>query len=174
MKQKKHPILNDGRNIEEEVRNWLPKRSRTQRFDEVFQLMILVEAILLEFAWTFVRASVLMVIMFIGTLLLWIIGTLVSTNEYTIKTLGFYLLFTSLSVLFLSCIVPVPPTSPTELLLEFLMFGIVIPIIGLFLSIHLISYLGTSVDRSMSLVMVICTTVGYVTTAFLLNLDKFI
>lgn len=146
-----------------------------KRFDEVFQLMIIVEAVLVEFTWTFVSADAVSLILFIGTLLLWAIGTLIGgTKEYTIKTLGFYLSFIVLSILFLFCIVPIPPPSFNEFLLVFFMIVIVFPTIGFLLSVGIISYLGTAVDRSKSLLLIIGATVGFEITLFLLNLDKFV
>jgi len=64
--------------------------------------MIIVEAVLVEFVWTFVIAEIIPITLLILTLVIWALGTLRSgTDEYTIKALGFYLSFYGLPFFFL-------------------------------------------------------------------------
>lgn len=82
----------------------MSRRSRVKRFDEVFQIVLVIEAIFLEFTWTFVQTTLLNVISFVLALILWIWGNLKGgVWEYRLKVISFFVLFILLFDLLFKC-----------------------------------------------------------------------
>jgi len=139
----------------------LIERGHEQRFDEVFQLVIVIGAILVEFIWTFQEhvGTFFLIAIFALVLTFWAVGTLKGGRlEYRFKLIGFQtMLFLLINefVIGLTSEQSLGIYKTTMLASAFLAFILTFP---------LIKYLGDFTSKSLariSLVSVLFSQLGF-------------
>lgn len=138
----------------------MSERSREQRFDEVFQLILIVVALSFDILWIAGRFPLAEIAVFIWVLAFWAYGNLKGGIwEYPLK-LGSFNLSITLMTNFYS--VGVFGADVFLQLGEILLSFIILPILCLIISLVLASYLKDSADHIMALPLLIGGTLGYI------------
>ncbi len=134
------------------------EKSREERFDDVFQIVLIVVALSFDILWFFAKIPIAEIAVFIFILVIWAFGHLKGgETEYSFKLGSF-----NLSILLLTNFYTVALTGNQDLpfILE-LAAILVFPIICIFISSVLYSYLKESVDRDAAVGILIGGTLGY-------------
>jgi len=128
------------------------ERTRQERFDNFLQILIVVEVVMLEYAWSFVESGLLLILLFICGLSIWALAELSGgANEYVFKIVSFLSLVYGLYSMLFVCIAP----RDTPWLLVVVQLGFGVPLVSLTLSYLAISYLGELVDRRKALLLLV-------------------
>jgi hypothetical protein len=123
----------------------LVKKDRAERFDEVFQLMLIIETILIEFSFV-EKANFFVVLLFVISVLLWAFGTLTGgTDEYPIKLLGFQ---SSLIVMFF--VLLISSIGQIDLTVIIITAVVGIPSLAVIITLPFVYYLSDFLDRKKS------------------------
>lgn len=138
----------------------LSERSREQRFDEVYQLILIVVALSFDILWTSGHFPLAEIAVFLWILAFWAFGNLKGGIwEYPLKVGSFNLSITLLTNFYM---VGVFGNIAALGLLETLLIIILLPSLCLIISLVLVSYLREAVDRVIALPVLIGGTLGYV------------
>ncbi|MFW9961835.1 MAG: hypothetical protein ACFFDV_12520 [Candidatus Thorarchaeota archaeon] len=136
------------------------EKSREERFDEVFQLVLIVVALSFDILWTGGRIPIAEIAVFIYALVFWAYGNLKGGIwEYPFKLGSFnlsILLLTNFYVLSIFYDMFVHP------LLEIVISALVLPAFCLALTVVIASYLKETIDLRITAYIVIGITLGYI------------
>ena len=138
----------------------MSERTRTERFDDVYQIVIIIVALSFDILWFFERIPIAEIAVFIFILVIWAYGNLRGGEiEYSFKLGSF-----NLSILLLSNFYTIALTGNQELplLLEIVFAIIALPAICLAISLVLYSYLKEYVERDSAIGVLIGGTIGYI------------
>jgi len=138
----------------------LSEKSREERFDEVFQMVLIVVALSFDILWTSGRIPIAEIMVFIYALTFWAYGNLKGGIwEYPLKLGSFNLSLTLLTNFYVISIYG----DLTILGMWEIVLGVfVLPIFCLIITALLVSYLKETVDRRLSSYIVIGVTIGYI------------
>ena len=138
----------------------MSERSREQRFDEVFQIILIVVALSFDILLIEGRFPIAEVAVFIWILTFWAYGNLKGGIwEYPLKVGSFNLATTLMTNFYMVGVfgdIVFQDLSATFLTL------IALPVLCLIISLVLASYLKDSIDRTIALPILIGGTLGYV------------
>ena len=136
------------------------ERSRENRFDEVFQMILIVVALSFDILWTSGRFPIAEIVVFLWILTFWAYGNLKGGIwEYPLKVGSFNLAIILMTNFYMvGVFLDLALLSPWEILLTI----VALPGLCLILSLVLASYLKESVDRTIALPVLIGGTLGYV------------
>lgn len=138
----------------------MSERTRAQRFDEVFQMILIVVALSFDILWTAGRFPIAEIAVFIWILTFWAYGNLKGGIwEYPLKVGSF-----NLAIILMTNFYTVGIFGELALLslLEILITIIALPMLCLTISLVLASYIKELVDRTIALPVLIGGTLGYV------------
>lgn len=138
----------------------LPERTREQRFDEVFQIILIVVALSFDILLTAGRFPIAEVAVFIWILTFWAFGNLKGGIwEYPLKVGSFNLATTLMTNFYMvGAFGEIAIQNLTSVVLT--LFAL--PALCLIISLVLASYLKESIDRAIALPVLIGGTLGYV------------
>ena len=137
----------------------MSERSRKERFDEVFQIVLIIVALSFDILWFFDRVPIAEIGVFIFILIIWAFGNLKGgQEEYSFKLGSF-----NLSILLLTNFYTIALTGNQDLplLLEIAYSILALPAICLGISIILYSYLKEFIERESAIGILIGGTLGY-------------
>ncbi|UCH03492.1 MAG: hypothetical protein JSW05_07790 [Candidatus Thorarchaeota archaeon] len=138
----------------------MSERSREERFDEVFQMVLIVVALSFDIMWFFERIPIAEIAVFIFVLSLWGYGNLRGGIwEYPFKVGSF-----NLSIILLANFYVVAMSWGIELtgIWELALNAMLIPILCLGITLILVSYLRESLDRELTRGVLVGGTLGYI------------
>ena len=138
----------------------LNERSRTERFDEVYQIVVIIVALSFDILWSFGRIPIAEIAVFMFILLIWAYGNLRGgETEYSYKLGSF-----NLSILLLTNFYTIALTGNQELplFLEIALAIIALPALCFCISMLLYLYLKEYVDREAAIGILIGGTLGYI------------
>ncbi|MFX0045763.1 MAG: hypothetical protein ACFE8Z_07940 [Candidatus Hermodarchaeota archaeon] len=144
------------------------ERSREERFDEVFQMVLIVVALSFDIMWFFGRIPIAEIAVFIFVLSLWAYGNLRGGIwEYPFKVGSF-----NLSIILLTNFYVVAMTWGVELLgiWELIVGALLLPMLCLGITLLLASYLKESLDRQITRGILVGGTLGYIVSVSLVFL----
>jgi len=145
------------------------ERSHEERFDEVYQIVLIVVALSFDLLWT-IKIPVAEILVFIFALVIWAYGNIKGGNiEYPFKIGSFNLLIILLSNFYSFAALGDPLTSGFGILL---VSAIALPIICLLISYSLFRYMRDILDKEITHGLLIGGTLGYmisITIVFLLG-----
>lgn len=138
----------------------MPERTREQRFDEVFQIILIVVALSFDILLTAGRFPIAEVAVFIWILTFWAFGNLKGGIwEYPLKVGSFNLATTLMTNFYMvGAFGEIAIQNLTSVVLT--LFAL--PALCLIISLVLASYLKESIDRAIALPVLIGGTLGYV------------
>ena len=138
----------------------MTERSRENRFDEVFQIILIVVALSFDILWSSGRFPIAEIVVFLWILTFWAYGNLKGGIwEYPLKVGSFNLAIILMTNFYtVGVFLDLGLLSPWEILLTI----VALPGLCLILSLVLASYLKESVDRTIALPVLIGGTLGYV------------
>ncbi len=138
----------------------MSEKSREERFDEVFQMILIIVALSFDILWTAGRFPIAEIAVFIWILTFWAYGNLKGGIwEYPLKVGSFNLAIILMTNFYIVGVFG----DITQLgLLEILLTIVALPVLCLVISLVLASYLRESVDRTIALPVLIGGTLGYV------------
>ncbi|MHA1925691.1 MAG: hypothetical protein ACXABV_13350 [Candidatus Thorarchaeota archaeon] len=146
----------------------MSEKTREERFDEVFQMVLIVVALSFDILWAMGRLPIAEIAVFVFVLTIWAYGNLKGGIwEYPFKLGSFNLAIILLTNFYSSAIFG---DTAYLGLWELLISGIVLPLICVGITLSLISYLRESVDRQITMGLLIGGTVGYVLSMTLLTI----
>jgi hypothetical protein len=137
----------------------LDERDRRKRFDEVYQVVLIIVALSFDILWSFGRIPIAEIAVFMFILVIWAYGNLRGgETEYSYKLGSF-----NLSVLLLTNFYTIALTGNQELplFLEIPFVIIALPALSFCISMLLYSYLKEFVDRESAFGILIGGTLGY-------------
>jgi len=138
----------------------LREKSREERFDEVYQLVLIVVALSFDILWTAGKTPIVEIAVFIYALAFWAYGNLKGGIwEYPLKLGSFNLSIMLLTNFYILSIFQDFSIIP---ILEIAIGAFVLPAICLVITILLISYLRETIDLSLTSYIVIGITIGYI------------
>ena len=138
----------------------LSERSREQRFDEVYQVILIVVALSFDILWISGRFPIAEIMVFIWILTFWAYGNLKGGIwEYPLKVGSFNLAITLMTNFY---VVGVFGDITILGLFVHLLAIVVLPVLCLIISLVLMSYLREVVERTVALPVLIGGTLGYV------------
>jgi hypothetical protein len=138
----------------------LSERSREQRFDEVYQVILIVVALSFDILWTSGYFPLAEIAVFLWILAFWAFGNLKGGIwEYPLKVGSFNLSTTLLTNFYM---VGVFGDITTLGLWENLVTIVILPSLCLIISLVLMSYLREVVNRTIALPVLIGGTLGYI------------
>lgn len=138
----------------------LSERSREQRFDEVYQVILIVVALSFDILWTSGHFPLAEIAVFLWILAFWAFGNLKGGIwEYPLKVGSFNLSTTLLTNFYM---VGVFGDITTLGLWENLVTIVILPSLCLIISLVLMSYLREVVNRTIALPVLIGGTLGYI------------
>jgi hypothetical protein len=146
----------------------LRERSREERFDQVFQMVLIVVALSFDILWSAGRPPIAEIAVFMFALTIWAFGNLKGGNiEYPYKIGSF-----NLSLLLLTNFYSYALLGETTLagLWGLVISAILLPIVCLALSYSLIKYIGDQLDKEVTNGIVLGGTIGYMISMSLLIL----
>jgi len=144
------------------------EKNREERFDEVFQIVLLVVALSFDIIWTSERVPIAEIAVFIFTLAIWAYGNLKGGIwEYPLKIGSFNL---SLMLLTNFYVISIYGDLTLVGIGERLVGAFVLPIICFIISLSLASYLKETLDRDTTRGILIGGTLGYVASISMLLL----
>ena len=142
----------------------LSERSKEQRFDEVFQMILIIVALSFDILWISGEFPIAEIAVFIWVLTFWAVGNLKGGIwEYPLKLGSFNLSITLMTNFYT---VGVFGEVGLQKLGNILVSYIALPILCLVISLVLLSYLKESVDNTIALPILIGGTLGYVLSIF--------
>lgn len=140
---------------------------RRERFNDVFQMVLIIETLLIEYAWTIQVKNIEVILCFyIATLIFWIFSHLKGGNwEYGLKLLDFQMVIFTIGML-LSVFIfsAVPP----HVILVIDLF--VVPISSFLVTLPIINYLTNYIKRESIFFFSICILIGMLIAGVLLSL----
>jgi hypothetical protein len=138
----------------------LSERSREQRFDEVFQVILIVVALSFDILWLSGNPPIAQIAVFIWILSFWAFGNLKGGIwEYPLKVGSFNLAITLMTNFYTIGVLG----DITVLGLGVILLTVVaLPVLCLIISLVLMSYLREVADRTVALPVLIGGTMGYV------------
>lgn len=135
------------------------ERSREKRFDEVYQIVLIVVALSFDILYVTGRTPFAEIAVFMFVLVLWAYGNLRGgILEYPLKLGSFNLAITLLTNFY---VISIYGDLAILALWEIVMGAFVLPIICVIITASLASYLKDTLDRSTTLGVVIGGTLGY-------------
>ena len=138
----------------------MSERSREQRFDEVYQVILIVVALSFDILWTSGHFPLAEIAVFLWILAFWAFGNLKGGIwEYPLKVGSFNLSTTLLTNFYM---VGVFGDITTLGLWENLVTIVILPSLCLIISLVLMSYLREVVNRTIALPVLIGGTLGYI------------
>jgi hypothetical protein len=138
----------------------MTEKSREDRFDEVFQMVLIVVALSFDILWRDEKVPIAEIVVFIYVLTFWAYGNLKGGIwEYPLKVGSFNLSITLMTNFYIAGIY-----GDLALLglWEMLFTIVVLPTLCLLISLVLVSYLKESVENTIALPVLIGGTLGYV------------
>ncbi len=136
----------------------LAKRSREERFNDVFQIFIIVNTLLLEFVWSSygrIGGTVILLFAYIGTLGIWAFAHLRGGDiEFPAKITGFKLSLDSVCGLLL--------LLSSNTLRNIMIGNIIIIASNLIPSLLLLSYLRERAERRVTLILLTSETLAQI------------
>lgn len=138
----------------------LREKSREERFDEVFQLVLIVVALSFDILWTTGRTPIAEIAVFIYALFFWAYGNLRGGIwEYPFKLGSF-----NLSIMLLTNFYVLSIFNDLAIisLWEIVIGAFILPALCLSVTVVLISYLKETIDLSITSYIVIGITLGYI------------
>jgi hypothetical protein len=137
----------------------LREKSREERFDEVFQMVLIIVALSFDILWAFGNVPLAEIAVFIFVLIIWGYGNLRGGMwEYPLK-LGSFELSIILLTNFYSFAIIGEQVLPT--MWKLAITAIIFPIICLLITLSLAHYLSESIDRRVTRDTLIGGTLGY-------------
>ncbi|MFX1261850.1 MAG: hypothetical protein ACFFAZ_07185 [Promethearchaeota archaeon] len=144
----------------------MSERTREQRFDEVFQMVLIIVALSFDILWATGRFPVAEIAVFIFVLTIWAYGNLKGgIQEYPYKLGSFNLAITLLTNFYAAAMLG---DFALYDLWELAISAILLPIICAIVTLVLFSYLRESADREITLGIILGGTIGYVCSVLLL------
>ena len=137
----------------------MSERDRRKRFDEIYQVVLIIVALSFDILWFFGRIPIAEIAVFMFILLIWAYGNLRGgESEYSFKLGSF-----NLSILLLTNFYTIALTGNHELplILEVAFAIIALPVLCLCISMLLYSYLKEFIDRESAIGILIGGTLGY-------------
>ena len=136
----------------------MKERGREERFDEIYQIILIVVALSFDLLWT-IKIPIAEILVFIFALLIWAYGNLKGGNiEYPFKIGSFNLLIILLTNFYsLAAFGDIMALSFGALLVS----AIALPIVCFLISYSLVRYLGEVLDREITYGLLIGGTLGY-------------
>jgi hypothetical protein len=144
----------------------MSERTREQRFDEVFQMVLIIVALSFDILWATGRFPVAEIAVFVFVLMIWAYGNLKGDLwEYPLKLGSF-----NLAIILLTNFYAVAMFGDMTLLglWELVISVFALPLICVAITLSLVSYLRESIDREITMGIVIGGTVGYIFSMSLL------
>ncbi|MGY5881604.1 MAG: hypothetical protein RTV31_15240 [Candidatus Thorarchaeota archaeon] len=142
------------------------EKSREERFDEVFQIVLIVVALSFDILWTSGRIPIAEIAVFIFTLSIWAYGNLKGgTVEYPFKIGSFNLALMLLTNFY---VISIYGDLALVGVLERVVGAIILPVACLFISLLLASYMKDTLDRSTTHGILFGGTIGYMMSINLL------
>jgi len=144
----------------------LSEKSREKRFDEVFQMVLIVVALSFDILWNSGRIPFAEIAVFIFALMIWAYGNLKGGLwEYPLKIGSF-----NLAIMLLTNFYVISLYGDLSLVgfLERFAGAIVLPLVCLAISFSLAAYLKETLDRNTTLGILIGGTLGYMISLNLL------
>ncbi|MFW9911319.1 MAG: hypothetical protein ACFFEU_02555 [Candidatus Thorarchaeota archaeon] len=138
----------------------MSERTREQRFDDVFQMVLIIVALSFDILWAIGRFPVAEIAVFIFVLMIWAYGNLKGgVLEYPFKLGSF-----NLAIILLTNFYAVAMFGDMTLLglWELVISAFALPLICVAITLSLVSYLRESIDREITMGIVIGGTVGYI------------
>jgi len=138
----------------------MSERTREQRFDEVFQMILIIVALSFDILWRSGYPPIAEIAVFIWILAFWAFGNLKGGIwEYPLKVGSFNLATTLMTNFYIAGVFgDIGIQNLTAVLLSI----IILPAICLIISLVLASYLKEAVDRTITIPVLIGGTLGYV------------
>jgi hypothetical protein len=137
----------------------LSEITREQRFDEVFQMVLIIVALSFDILWINERFPLAEIAVFIWILSFWAYGNLKGGIwEYPLKIGSFNLAITLMTNFY---IVGVFGDLVIENTLQVFLSIVALPVLCLIISLVLVSYLKESIERTVALPVLIGGTLGY-------------
>jgi hypothetical protein len=146
----------------------MEERSRQERFDQVFQMVLIVVALSFDILWSAGKPPIAEIAVFMFALTIWAFGNLKGGNvEYPFKIGSF-----NLSLLLLTNFYSFALLGDTTILglSGLVISAILLPIICLAITFSLIRYLKDQLDKEVTYGIVIGGTIGYMISMSLLIL----
>ena len=144
------------------------EKNREERFDEVFQVVLIIVALSFDILWNSDRIPIAEIAVFMFTLSIWAYGNLKGGIwEYPMKIGSFNLALMLLTNFY---VISIYGDFTLVGLLERIVGAVVLPIICLIISLSLASYLKETLDRTTTLGILIGGTIGYMASINLLLL----
>ena len=146
----------------------MKEKSREERFDDVFQMVLIVVALSFDILWFVGRIPFVEIAVFIFILVIWAFGNLRGGKwEYSLKLGSF-----NLAIILLTNFYTVALTGNQELplLWEIIIGGLAFPLICLVVTMSLYSYLKETVDREVTRGVLIGGTLGYMISMIIVAL----
>ncbi|MHA1961476.1 MAG: hypothetical protein ACW99U_14735 [Candidatus Thorarchaeota archaeon] len=140
----------------------MSERSRFQRFDEVYQIVLIIVALSFDILWFFGYIPAAEIAVFVFVLIIWAYGNLRGGIwEYPMKLGSF-----NLSLMLQTRLYFVAMIGRLEILNlgEQIFAGIALPLVCVLITLTLARYLGDTIDRDITMGMIVGGTFGYVIT----------
>jgi len=146
------------------------ERTRMERFDDVYQIVLIVVALSFDILWFFGYIPVAEIAVFIFVLIIWAYGNLRGDEwEYSLKLGSF-----NFSIILLSSFYYMAVRGSTDFLnfWEVALATIIIPIVCLGITLLLVAYLKENIIRRPTLILLLNETVGYMVPTFFVALTS--
>jgi len=144
------------------------ERSRTARFDEVFQIVLIIVALSFDILWFFGYTPIAEIAVFIFALVIWATGNLLGGEwEYALKLGSFnFSLILLTNFYFFAALGRVYYIQFWELI----MGTVVLPVICFIITSILVIYLKDYLNRRPAFIFLINTTLGYIIATYIVTL----
>lgn len=159
-KEKKPPVRTKST-----LGNNMTEKSHAQRFDEVFRLILIIEALFFNLVLKIssFENKVLFIILFSATLLLWIFGHLLDGKyEYVLKIEGLYTSVNLILGLLVTSITDLYTKGFLGLAWVYWFVIFFIPMISFFCCFALVIYLEKSINRKLGIAYVLASNILYI------------
>ena len=138
----------------------MSERTREQRFDEVFQIVLIIVALSFDILWATERFPAAEIAVFMFVLTIWAYGNLKGgIHEYPFKLGSFNLAIALMTNFYVAAMFG---EFALYGIWEFTISAILLPTICAIITLVLYSYLRESADREISLGIIVGGTLGYV------------
>ncbi len=144
----------------------MDEKTREQRFDEVFQMVLIVVALSFDILWAMGHLPIAEIAVFVFILMIWAYGNLKGgVWEYPLKLGSF-----NLALILLTNFYAVAVFGDMAFLglWELVISAFVLPVICVAITLSLVSYLRESVDREITIGVLVGGTIGYILSISLL------
>jgi hypothetical protein len=142
------------------VKKRMSEKTREQRFDDVFQMVLIIVALSFDILWAIGRIPIAEIAVFVFVLMIWAFGNLKGGIwEYPYKLGSF-----NLAIILLTNFYAVAVFGDMAFLglWELVISAFVLPLICVVITLSLISYLRESIDRQITMGLLVGGTLGYV------------